>query len=262
MAQWTGDRIDLEFEKIREVRIRIVGGDAAVTAAPGPVVVEGEVMEGEPLEVELVDGVLTIEQPTVRSLLGMITARSECSVAVTVPESCIVAVATVSADVVIAGIDGRIDTSTVSGAQTLTGLTGELSFKTVSGQVDARRLSGTLAVNAVSAAVTVAGALVDRVTVRTVSGDVTLDLDAAPDATFTSVSGDIAVRVPDGSGVDLDVTTVSGRLDSAFVLDREDHTKRRLRGRLGDGRHRLAARTTSGDFTLLRRASADDLVDR
>ncbi|HEX2850555.1 MAG TPA: DUF4097 family beta strand repeat-containing protein [Acidimicrobiales bacterium] len=263
MAQWTGDRIDLELGQVREVRIRIIGGDASITVAPGPVRVEGEVVEGEPLEVELTDGILVVEQPTPRPILGLVGgARATCTVAVTVPDVEAVSVATVSADVVLGGVAGRVETSTVSGTQTLTGLRGDLSIRTVSGQVEAQRLDGTLTANAVSGALTVAGGLLDRLTARTVSGDLTFDLDAVPDGSLTSVSGDIALRVPDGRGVELDVTTVSGRLDSAFPLVGEDRGRRHLRGRVGDGSRRLAVRTTSGDFALLRRASTSDLVER
>jgi DUF4097 and DUF4098 domain-containing protein YvlB len=89
-----------------------------------------------------------------------------------------------------------------------------------------------------------------------VSGDITLDFDGVPDVDCTTVSGDVAVRLPADAALEVDAVTVSGRLESSYP-DVLDSGKRRLRGSIGGGgRRRLTVRTTSGDMVLLRRSSA------
>ena len=36
MASWSGRTIDLELEGVRELDVRMIGGDLNITAAPGP----------------------------------------------------------------------------------------------------------------------------------------------------------------------------------------------------------------------------------
>jgi DUF4097 and DUF4098 domain-containing protein YvlB len=105
--------------------------------------------------------------------------------------------------------------------------------------------------------VTISGGDPEDVTARAVSGEITLDFDETPDVDCTTVSGDVAVRLPSDAGIDFDAVTVSGRLQSGYP-DLLDSGKRRLRGRIGGGGRRLAVRTTSGDVVLLRRAADVD----
>jgi DUF4097 and DUF4098 domain-containing protein YvlB len=108
----------------------------------------------------------------------------------------------------------------------------------------------------VSGDLTISGGDPEAVSARSVSGDITLDLDDEAEVDCTTVSGDVALRLPAGSAIDLDVVTVSGRLETSFPDGGLDAGKRRLRGRIGDGGHRVTVRTTSGDVTVLRRESA------
>lgn len=257
-----GDRLELDFEDIDALDVRVVGGEVNVTARAGeiagPVRVEAEVRRGPELHVELLDdGTLLIEHQPVRSLGQLLTGgvSVEAAVTVVVPEATPVRIRSVSADVFVGGVAGGSSVTTVSGRLTATGLDGEIALKTVSGELEVQSIGGFVRANSVSGSVTISGGDPEEVTARSVSGDLTLDLDEVPDLDGTTVSGDVAVRLPSDAGVDLEVVTVSGHLESGFP-DPLDAGKRRLRGRIGDGGRRIAIRTTSGDVTLLRRADA------
>jgi DUF4097 and DUF4098 domain-containing protein YvlB len=88
-----------------------------------------------------------------------------------------------------------------------------------------------------------------------------LDLDAAPvsDVRLTSVSGDVTIRLPQASDLQVQLQSTSGQVASAFdELHREGRPAlRTVRGRLGTGSGRLRASTTSGHVALLRREDED-----
>ena len=292
MASWSGRTIDLELEGVRELDVRMIGGDLNITAAPGPerpsergspaglerpserggpaglerpserggagflVTVEGAVERGRDIEVELGDdGVLRIthdrEPGVLGSMFGMGSASA--SIVISVPATTIVTARTVSAGVFLAGIQREVGLNTVSGAITATSVRGGVTAKTVSGAVELQDTDGNLEVTSVSGDVTATAAIADRLAVRSVSGDITLDLDGLGEASLNSVSGTIAIRLPAEAGVAFEARTVSGHLDCGFQLCDEQSSKRRLRGRVGDGESRLVASTVSGDVALLRR---------
>lgn len=257
MSTYEGDRLELELEDVHDVDVRVVGGEISITAgaADASARLEVEVLRGPPVQVAVHDGVLLVEHRPghglARWLNGDLSVRA--NVTLVVPEDTAVRARAVSGDVFVGGLRMSTSVSTVSGRITATGLDGDVGLRTVSGDVDAQGVgAGVVRVNAVSGDVTIGGGAPDEVTVRSVSGEVTLDFDGVPDVDCTTVSGDVAVRFPFDAGVDLDAVTVSGRLESGFP-DALDASKRRLRGRIGDGGRRLAARTTSGDVTVLRR---------
>ncbi len=203
------------------------------------------------------DGTLRIEHRAESTWGKLVTGgfRIEANVAVTVPEGLPVRIETVSADVFVAGTRSESTVTTVSGRVTGTALAGETVLRTVSGDVEAQDLSGEVLLQTVSGDLTLAGDPTD-VTVRSVSGDVTLDLGTVRDLSCTTVSGDVAVRLPADGGLRLDVLTVSGRLETTFPDRDLDGGAHRLQGRIGSGRREVKVRTTSGDVTLLRRSEA------
>jgi DUF4097 and DUF4098 domain-containing protein YvlB len=70
-----------------------------------------------------------------------------------------------------------------------------------------------------------------------------------------TVSGDVTIRLPHASDVQVQVQSTSGEVASAFAeLHREGRPAlHSIRGRLGAGTGRLRATTTSGHVALLRR---------
>ncbi|HEX7168497.1 MAG TPA: DUF4097 family beta strand repeat-containing protein [Acidimicrobiales bacterium] len=258
MTRWEGDEVRVELPRVVEAHIRIVGGEVAVTAAPaGAAKVDAEVVSGPPLRVELDQGVLTIVHEPPRWLMGGSMRSTAALVTLTVPAETPLTVRTVSGEVLVAGLAAGSSINTVSGPITATGVSGEVTLRTVSGEVQAEGLDGDLTVNTVSGAVTGSGR-VGTLRGRAVSGSLTLDLDAAPDASVSTVSGPFVLRLPADCSMRLDATTMSGHLDSAFSIGSAGTSgTRRLSGKVGDGSGpRVEVRTLSGDVAFLRKEMA------
>ena len=176
--------------------------------------------------------------------------KNTARLSVSVPVGARVDVKTVSATALVSGVHNTVAVKTVSGSLTLDDLTGRVDITTVSGEVDARQLAGPVSVNAVSGAVTVQSSDLPRADVKTVSGDITLDL-VNPRATIrsNSVSGDVTVRAP-YDGFDLSAKSVSGQV----VAGGRSLGRRAPSGSLSEGDRglRLSAKAVSGSITLLR----------
>lgn len=222
-----------------------------MTAAVGPAQVHVEVVDGPAAVVEIDGGVLTVAHEPER-WIGSVMKRAQAVVTVTVPADTPTVIRTVSGDVFVAGLRDGVSINTVSGAVTATDVAGSLTLRTVSGEIQGESVDGHLDLNTVSGHCTVTGRL-DELTARAVSGDLTFDIGGAPASSLTTVSGDVVMRLPEDAALDLDVTTVSGHLDSAFAV-LGTSSKRRLAGSIGSGGGpRVSVRTMSGDVALLRK---------
>lgn len=254
MAEFTGGDLDLEFNRAEAVEITVVGGDVAVTAGVGPVRVRGVVVRGEPLDVRLEGGRLTIQHELSRALVARIIEGTspEAVVEVVAPPETEVRVRTVSAAVVVAGFRARPTLASVSGRITASDV-GGLTVSTISGVVEAQSVVGPLAANAVSGDVSISGGRLEGTTVKTVSGEVLIDVDGIGPSTITAISGSVALRLPEDTAAVLEAGTLNGRLDCAFPLADTVSTRRRLAGAIGGGGPELRCRTVSGDVAVLRR---------
>lgn len=279
MARWEGDEVKVELPRVVEAHVRIVGGEVTVTAAAGPAKVDAKVVEGEPLEVEVDGGVLTVVHEPERWSVGPVkgvgtfkigpitlgggvggkTLRCEAVVVLTVPPDTPLTVRTVSGEVVLAGLRAGASITTVSGRITATDVTGDLGVRSVSGVIEAEAVDGAVSANVVSGEVTVTGR-VPRLTGHSVSGELTFDLDNVPETSLSTVSGDVLLRLPADASLHLELSTLSGTLDSAFPVDGR-HDRRRLVGDIGGASEAGSAptvnvRTMSGDVAVLRKEGA------
>lgn len=263
MTRWTIDTPrDLTFDEVRALSTRIVAGHVDVVATKGRPRLEVTEITGPPLVVTLADGRLTVtyEDLAWDGVLGwLLPSRRRAAVSLAVPEDAPVELGVVSASAVVSGIAGRTAVRSVSGPVTLDGLSKRVDAQTVSGDVEARSLDGSLGLVTVSGDLTVTSGTSERVKAKTVSGRLTLDLDLAPGGRIElgSVSGSVTVRLPETVGVNVDFGTATGQLGTGFEgLHRESvpgHAS--MRGKIGDGRGRLSAKTVSGDIALLRRTA-------
>ncbi|MBW5481599.1 DUF4097 family beta strand repeat-containing protein [Streptomyces bambusae] len=202
-------------------------------------------------------------------------------VTLTVPAATRVQLATVSAVSFVSGIAGATDVTGVSGDTTLVGLTGPVKAHTVSGGVEAQGVTGEFAFHSVSGALTVVDGAGTRVRADSVSGDMLLDLGAGPaadagnaadtdtgndtdagpraarpvDIALTSVSGQVAIRLPHPADARVEANTASGGISNAFEDLRVSGQMgaKRITGTLGAGTGTLRATTVSGAIALLRR---------
>ena len=129
--------------------------------------------------------------------------------------------------------------SSVSGDVDVSGVTGRLRASAVSGDVRVKNVSGSASVNSVSGDVEVE---VDR-------------LDGSDDMKFASVSGDVVVKMPSNLDADVDISSMSGSIKTDFPIEvrEEKHGSRTYaRGRLGSGSRRINMSSVSGDLSLNR----------
>lgn len=127
--------------------------------------------------------------------------------------------------------------SSVSGDVKVTGVTGKLHASAVSGDVHITDVAGSVSASAVS-------------------GDVHVEinrLDGSDDMKFSSVSGDVSVMLPDSLGADVDMSSFSGSIKTDFAIEVRSErygSRNTARGKLGDGSRRLKMSSISGDLSL------------
>ncbi|MFD0570280.1 hypothetical protein ACFQ0T_14970 [Kitasatospora gansuensis] len=158
MGKWTvnePDRIILD-EPVETLHVRVVAGAVNVVATDGPARLEVTELEGEPLQVTLENGVLTVTYQdlawseladsvksveTVKSFFGGLRRKRRAVVSLSVPAGSEVRVGSVSADATVSGITGKVAVHGASGETTLAGLTGRTDVNTVTGDVNAESVA-------------------------------------------------------------------------------------------------------------------------
>ncbi|MFI8193227.1 DUF4097 family beta strand repeat-containing protein [Streptomyces sp. NPDC085946] len=271
MSEWSvAEPTKLTFdEPVSALHVRIVNGTVNVVGTDeGSARLEVSAIDGPPLVVTQQGGTLTVayEDLPWKDLLKWLDRKSwrrSAVVSLAVPAHTRVEVGAVGAEAVISGIDGPADVKGVSGDTTLVGLGGPVRAHTVSGGVEAQALTGALRFHSVSGDLTVVDGAGSSVRADSVSGSMIVDLDPAgrpTDIALTSVSGEIAIRLPHPADADVEANTASGSVSNAFEDLRVTGQwgAKRITGRLGTGSGRLRATTVSGSIALLRRPAAED----
>ena len=127
--------------------------------------------------------------------------------------------------------------SSVSGDVKVTGVTGRLNASAVSGDVHIVDVSGTVSASAVS-------------------GDVKVEitrLDGSDDMKFNTVSGDVSVMLPGNLDADVDMSSFSGSIKTDFPIEVRSErygSRNSARAKLGDASRRLKMSSVSGDLSL------------
>lgn len=255
----------LEVDGVARLRIGLVGGRADVVVHDEPTVrVEVHHVDGRPLEVTYRDGELRLGYAftlgawdqfleTLRTFGG----HDRADVHVAVPAHVAVRLGMVSGEGLLAGVQEDSSVSTVSGSVVVDGTRGTLSAKTVSGDLAVRGHRGSLGLNSVSGEIAASGELT-VVAAKTVSGRMTLDIASdTSSVTAHSVSGDVTLRLPEGKGLRVTGSSVSGRL----VVDGQEYGgttpgRRTVDTRGGDGACHVQVTTVSGNVTVLRRSES------
>ncbi|CAL9453014.1 hypothetical protein SUDANB105_02472 [Streptomyces sp. enrichment culture] len=250
-------------EPVSELQVRIVNGTVNVVGTDeGSARLEVSEIDGPPLVVTQRDGTLTVAYQDL-PWKGFMTWldpkgwRRSAVVSLAVPAGTRVEVGAVTATAVVSGVDGQVEVKGVSGDTALVGLAGQVRADTVSGHLEAQALTGDLRFNSVSGDLTVVETG-SSVRADSVSGSMIVDLDPASrptDISLTSVSGEIAIRLPQPADARVEANTASGAISNAFEDLRVTGRwgAKRITGRLGAGNSRLKATTVSGSIALLRR---------
>jgi len=127
--------------------------------------------------------------------------------------------------------------SSVSGDVEISGVTGRVHASAVSGDVRVKNVSGSVSASAVSGDVEV---VVDR-------------LEGGDDMKFSSVSGDVSVKLPASLDADVDMSSMSGSIKTDFAIEVRTEkygSRSSARAKLGEGSARLKMSSVSGDLSL------------
>ncbi|POX55609.1 hypothetical protein C3489_09885 [Streptomyces sp. Ru71] len=271
MSEWSvAEPTKLTFdEPVSELHVRVVNGTVNVVGTDeGSALLEISELQGPPLLVTQQGGTLTVayEDLPWKGFLKWLDRkgrRRSAVVSLAVPARTRVEVGVVGAAATVSGIDGRAEVKGVTGDTTLVGLGGPVRADTVSGSVEAQALRGELRFHSVSGDLTVVDGSGSAVRADSVSGSMIVDLDPAAhptDVNLTSVSGEIAIRLPHPADTEVEAHTASGSVSNAFEDLRVSGQwgAKRITGRLGTGSGRLKATTVSGSIALLRRPPSED----
>ncbi|WP_069886175.1 DUF4097 family beta strand repeat-containing protein [Streptomyces luteocolor] len=271
MPEWSvTEPRKLTFEApVSTLNVRVVNGTVNVVGTDeSSARLEVSEIEGPPLVVTQEGGTLTVAYDDLpwKGFLKWFDRkgwRRSAVVSLAVPAGTHVEVGVVGAGAVVSGMEERVDVRGVSGDTTLLGIAGPVRADTVSGNVEAQGVTGTLRFSSVSGSLTVVEAAGSSVRAESVSGSMIVDLDPAgrpTDVALTSVSGEIAIRLPHPADAEVEVDTASGAVSNAFEDLRVGGQwgAKRITGRLGSGAGRLKATTVSGSIALLRRPPTEE----
>jgi Putative adhesin len=262
MPRWTiNSPRTLDLPDIAALRIRVISGSVAVLASQDPPSLDVASLSGQPLLVTHEAGILTVTYEDLQpgGLRGWLRPqRHSADVTITVPAGCPTQVSVVNASTIVSGISANISAKSVSGDITLDGVIGSVDAKTVSGNVEARGVDGDLAFNSVSGDLTLTDATIGRLSARTLSGQVTANVDLSDGSAtkVSTVSGDVSVRIPASASARVDLRSTSGRLRSNFepLSPTPPPGRAVLSATLGSGSAEISLTSMTGDVTLLARA--------
>jgi len=145
---------------------------------------------------------------------------------------------TASGDIEVRDVTGDVETYSASGDLRIQDVTGAVKANTASGDVAAKKVKGS--VNAESA-----------------SGDVEVEISKlegnAHQLKINTASGDVNVKLPSDPDVEVEMSTISGDIETDFPI--QIHTPEfgpghSAKGRLGNGTYSLRLTTVSGDVHL------------
>jgi hypothetical protein len=146
-------------------------------------------------------------------------------------------ISTASGNLSAENVTGRIELNTASGDVTLSGVSGEIRASSASGSVKVREAAG-------------------NVSASSASGDVDVELtriEGDGDMRFSSASGNVNVRLPASIDAAVEMSTVSGSIDTNLPIEVKRNTYgpgSRARGQLGAGSRLLKISSASGDVSL------------
>ncbi|WP_329122740.1 DUF4097 family beta strand repeat-containing protein [Streptomyces sp. NBC_01465] len=273
MSEWSvSEPQKLTFdEPVTALNVRIVNGTVNVVGTEeGSARLEVSEIDGPPLIVTQEGGTLTVayEDLAWNGLLKWLDRKGwnrSAVVSLAVPADAKVAVGVVGAGAVVTGVRGRTEVRGVTGDTTLVGVSGTVGADTVSGNLEAQAVSGDLHFKSVNGNLTVFEGTGSSVRAESVSGDMVIDVDPGAgsgrptDIGLTTVSGEIAIRLPHPADAKVEANTASGSVSNAFEDLRVSGQwgAKRITGTLGAGSGKLRASTVSGSIALLRRPAAD-----
>lgn len=171
-----------------------------------------------------------------------------------IPEATSVRLESVSGTIQIGDHLNRVYVKTVSGKIKLRNIRGNIEAKTTSGKVSGHEINGDIKASSVSGDLAFLDSQGGLSYLHTTSGKIRAELKVidkdASGMSLSTVSGDITLYLPEDASFDLDISTVSGEINSGFKVLIDSVSKRKLQGEVGDGGINIELETVSGDISL------------
>jgi len=147
-------------------------------------------------------------------------------------------------------IGGPLDAHTTSGELVVMAALDSLDLGTVSGDIRVERAPRGIVATTTSGRIET-GAASGVVQLSTSSGDVDVKLvPPLTSAEISSSSGDIAARLADDMGCEVELKTSNGTVDTSVPLEVRTVTRHRVTGRVRGGTTPVVLRSASGDIVL------------
>jgi DUF4097 and DUF4098 domain-containing protein YvlB len=234
----------IDIDSARTLKVGLIGGQIDIVAHDEPGVrVEVHSVSGKELKVSIDGDTVEIDHPQLGwdnwfDVFRSWTGKARADVSVMVPRDIRIKLGVVSATVLVTGVSEDASLSTVSGELVLDSVSGDLSLNTVSGELTIRNHTGKISAHSVSGDITAEGRLhsfssdsvsgnvfldtagiADQINVNTVSGGVTLRLEADTPASYTINTVGGKLQLDDGqiSGIKGRYTGKFGQLDKHWV---------------------------------------------
>lgn len=188
-----------------------------------------------------------------------------------VPDQASVELSSISGDVKVAPVGGAAKVKCVSGNVDLAGaakadidlvsgdlkmaeIAGDAFIKAVSGDLVVKGIKGSIEVEAVSGDIDLLDAAgAQTVNAKSVSGNITYTGTIKPGSRFEikAHSGDVSLTVPADSAFDLEASTFSGDIESAFQITTSGKiSPREVQGTVGKGGATVILKSFSGNIDL------------
>jgi DUF4097 and DUF4098 domain-containing protein YvlB len=253
----------IDIDSGRTLKVGLIGGQIDIVAHDEPGVrVEIHSVSGKSLKVSVDGDTVEIDHPQLGwdnwfDVFTTWTGKARADVSVMVPRDIRIKLGVVSATALVTGVTADASLSTVSGDLILDSMGGDLSLNTVSGELTIRNSSGRVSAHSVSGDVTAEGGL-SSYSSDSVSGSVFLDTSGIPDKIHVNtVSGAVTLRLEADVPASYTISTVGGKLQ----LDEAQITgvKGRYTGKFGQlDKHWVDLRVNSvgGDISVLRTVKA------
>lgn len=226
-------------------------------------------------------GSLGFEAGAMRVLLGDQGGAGDGRYEVTMPRGARLSVAAVNTDVEADGVQGGLEVESATGDVRLTNVGGPVRAELMAGSLRIARgdgdfrialaagdvilddVAGRLEAETVSGDITARGARLRELRLETTSGSLTYEGTVVPDGRYELVthSGDVRLRLPDGTRARLDAETYNGEFSSDFPVTMQPGAPRGTRRRryelhVGDGTGPLIrVGSFNGDIHLGRASS-------
>lgn len=161
----------------------------------------------------------------------------------------------VQGDIVVRGGSGRLDLDSVSGEINVTGARGRVVADNVNSGIRMSDITGNVTAGSVNGEIQLIGIEADDVEAETTNGHIQYEgsLRDGGRYNFSTHNGGIRVTIPEGVGVDVNVSTHSGEVEADFPVQvRGALQQGELSFVIGDGGARLDLEAFNGTIRLLR----------